>query len=128
MKHITSLLFLLNAAHAFIRGVPVYATAFLVLAITSVILHTSNKTADIFYIDQAAIFLVFLVGLYYVFRIRREFQLLAVLSILTVIIMYYGGYLTDSLCFDASYDTATLNHCGLHIIGSLGHHCIMAGL
>jgi len=42
--------------------------------------------------------------------------------------MYYGGYLTDSLCFDKSADKASVTHCIMHIIGSIGHHFIMMGL
>lgn len=132
MKHITSILFLTNAVHALIRGAYLYSASFAALTMTSVAVHVteidSAKWDTLFWVDQAAIFSVFLLGLYYVFQVHSSLQMLAVITILVVILIYYGGWLTDSCCFDSCETAAIHAHCCMHIIGSFGHHAIMFGL
>ena len=127
MKEISSLIFLTNALHGIIRGAYMYSTVFIALTISSVILHaTNNRYTTIFWIDQIAILSVFLVGFHYLFRINNILKILAVITFTCVIIMYYYGYLTESLCFDNTY--GNMYHSCIHLIGSIGHHCIMLGL
>ena len=132
MKHITSIVFLTNAAHALIRGTYLYSASFAALALTSIALHVSEAGSaewnTLFWVDQAAILSVFLIGLYYVFHVNSSLQMLAIISILVVIAMFYGGWLTNSYCYDSCEADANHAHCCLHIIGSFGHHAIMAGL
>jgi uncharacterized membrane protein len=127
MKHISSLIFLTNALHGIIRGAFMYSSVFIALTLSSVILHaTNNKYTTIFWIDQIAILSVFLVGFYYLSSTNNILKILAVITFTSVIIMYYYGYLTESLCFDNTHGN-TYHSC-MHIIGSIGHHCIMLGL
>jgi len=132
MKHITSIVFLTNAAHALFRGAYLYSASFAALTLTSIALHVADihsaERDTLFWIDQAAIFSVFLIGLYYVFHVHPSLQMLAIISILVVIAMFYGGWLTNSCCFDSCETFANHAHCCMHIIGSIGHHAIMAGL
>ena len=76
MKHITSIVFLTNAAHALFRGVYLYSAAFAALTLTSIALHVADtddaERNTLFWVDQAAIFSVFLIGLYYVFHVHSS--------------------------------------------------------
>lgn len=124
----TSIGFLTNTVHAVARGYGAYALTFFTLATTSVLYHTSDKTDSVlFWLDQAAIYCVFGIGLLYFGRIPLRNQIAAVLSILIVIVFYFGGYATNTLCWDPG-PAKEIYHGGMHLIGAAGHHCIMAAL
>jgi dimeric dUTPase (all-alpha-NTP-PPase superfamily) len=102
------------------------------MTVTSVAIHTTDNTTEywqnMYWIDQAAILCVFIAGLYYVLKIKFELQILAIVSVVIVVYMYYVGYITESLCFHKSPDISTATQSIMHIIGSIGHHFIIAGL
>ena len=124
----TSLAFLTNTVHAAAKGYGAYALSFGTLATTSVLFHTSDKTDPVlFWIDQAAIYCVFGVGILYFLQISRKYKIIPLISILSVIILYFGGWATNTLCWGPS-PTAEIWHSCMHFIGSAGHHCIMAAL
>lgn len=130
MMEWSALIFLTNTLHAAFRGYGLYAAVFLILAITTIFFHTSDKTDPFpFWIDQLAIYSAFLIGLMYFLRIDSPFyKFVAVVSILLILSIFFGGYATSSLCWDSDTNTQNTYHMGIHLIGSVGHHCIMAGL
>lgn len=123
----SSLVFLTNTVHAVIRGYGLYAVAFLILATTSVLLHTSDRSPVFFWFDQVAIYIVFCIGLLYFLQISRKYKIIPLISILLVIVLYFGGWATNTLCWDPS-PSAEIWHSCMHFIGSAGHHCIMVAL
>jgi len=129
---ISSLFFITTAYHAFSKNAYVYSTVFLFLLYTSLCWHLSDKKEfvmnHLYWLDQLALLLVFLVGLWYVLYSSILIQLLAVLSISIVLFLFYGGQLLNRYCYDPDKETAIFYHCFMHIIGALGHHCIMYGL
>ena len=124
----TSLVFLTNTVHAAAKGYGTYALSFGTLATTSVLFHTSDKTDPVlFWLDQAAIYCVFGVGILYFLQIGRAYQVAAVITILLVIMLYFGGWATNSLCWEPGPNKEIYHAC-MHLIGAAGHHCIMAAL
>ena len=124
----TSLAFLTNTVYAAAKGYGAYALSFGALATTSVLFHTSDKTDPVFFwLDQAAIYCVFGIGFLYFLRIGRAYQVAALITIMSVIILYFGGWATNSLCWGPS-PSKEIYHVCMHLIGAAGHHCIMAAL
>jgi len=130
MPVLSSLLFLTNTLHASYRGYWIYGLSFLALVITSVFFHTSNKTdLIIFWSDQMAIYCVFILGFIYFLHISSVYyKLIAIITFLTVLSIFFGGYATSTLCWDSDKDIGSIYHSFIHIIVSAGHHFIMAGL
>jgi len=124
----SSLVFLTNTVHAAFRGYGIYALAFLLLATTSVFLHTSDRlNSTPFWIDQIAIYIVFCIGLLYFLQISRKYKIVPLISILIVIVLYFGGWATNTLCWEPG-PNKEIYHAYMHLIGSAGHHCIIAAL
>ena len=106
-----------------------YGAAFFTLVVTSVLYHTSDYTdKGLYWLDQFALFTVFLFGLLYCFRIPPLAIIFAVLSISLVLLLFWGGYWLDMFCFHLDPETATLCHGIMHFVGAAGHHCILLGL
>ena len=109
-----------------------YGLAFTGLTITSLLYHTSSKDYNtiyikvVFWLDQACIYTIFVIGLYYFLQVQLLNQLAAVLSIGLCIFYYHYGKLTTKFCWDK--DFGSLYHGFMHIAGALGHHAIMMGL
>jgi hypothetical protein len=132
MLALTSLIFTTNAIHAYYRSAYWYSTALAGLTLSSVALHASDKTRlyenHWFWIDKTMLIIVFSTGLWYTLSADAGSQTVAVLTFLLVIALYYGGYLTDSCCFDECKNSATFSHACMHFIGSVGHHCVIAAI
>jgi hypothetical protein len=132
MLALTSLSLATNAIHAFLKNYMVYGLAFVGLTITSVLLHISSKDYNsiyvntLFWIDQACIYLLFGIGLYYVLKVPLLYQLAAVLSIGICILYYNYGKLTNQFVWDKQF--GPMYHRFMHVAGALGHHAIMMGL
>jgi len=128
--HLTSLVLGTNAIHALLKQYWVYGLAFAGITLSSVLYHTSTKkdsvAATLFWFDQACIYTVFLVGLYYFLNIPISLQAAALLSIGLVMFYYMYGYYTTDFCWSPQH--GELYHGSMHVIGSLGHHAIMLGL
>lgn len=129
MLALSACIFLSNAAHAWIKGYVAYGAAFCTLAVTSVLYHTSDYLdKGLYWIDQLALYNVFLIGLLYCARIPMIALAFAVLSISIVLLLFWGGYWLDMFCFHLDPETATLCHGIMHFVGAAGHHCILLGL
>ena len=130
MLAITSLLFLTNAIHAWCRSAYVYSISLLSLTTTSYLLHMSDKhdvyNSPLFWFDQAAIFLLLYIYVYYTVSLPFNAQIVAFLALGIVTMLYYGGYATGSCCFDESKERATFAHMCMHTVGSIGFHFVAA--
>lgn len=131
MLALSSLLFATNTVHAWTRSAYLYSAAFAGLTVPSVALHTSDKSRlyenPWFWIDQLMLVAVFATGLWYILHGSLGAQTVAVITCALVFALYYG-YLMDSCCFDQCTESATFAHACMHAIGSIGHHCVIAGL
>ena len=124
MLELTSLIFGTNALHAYAKGRRLYAVAFAALTLTSVLFHTI-RSAALFWIDQSMVWFVMGTGgLYFV----QYPSITAFATFIAVVILYAFGYLTSSMCFDDSKETRLWSHGSMHIISSIGHHCIISAL
>jgi hypothetical protein len=132
MLALTSLLFATNTVHAWSRSAYLYSAAFAGLTVSSFALHTSDKSHlhknPWFWIDQLMLVAVFATGFWYMLHGSTGAQTVAVITCALVFALYYGGYLTDSCCFDQCTESATFAHACMHAVGSIGHHCVMADL
>ena len=132
MLALTSLIFATNAVHAWTRSAYGYSAALAGLTVSSVALHSSDKSRlyenPWFWIDQLMLVIVFSVGLWYMLHGSIEMQTVTVITCSLVFALYYGGQLSASCCFDPCTKTATFSHSCMHLIGSVGHHCIIAAL
>ena len=129
--HLSALVLGTNAIHAFLKHYLVYGLAFTFLTITSLFYHTCEKDNSLwhqtlFWLDQAAIFSVFLTGAYYTLQIPLFHLVAAALSIGLCILYYHYGRLTQQFCWDPQF--GPLYHGVMHGMGSLGHHAILLGL
>jgi len=133
MKQWTALFFTTTAIHAILKGLPVYAVISAALCVSSYAFHTSDKTEyqtkPLYWIDQACIFAMGAIGLYYmVYHAPPQHAAIGFLTASIVFLLFWGGYLTDSCCFDPEKTDAVFSHCCMHLVGAIGHHCVIAGL
>ena len=132
MLALTSLLFATNTVHAYLRSAYLYSAAFVGLTVSSVALHTSDKSRlyenPWFWIDQLMLVAVFATGFWHMLHGSLGAQTVAVITCALVFALYYGGYLTDSCCFDDCKQSAIFSHTCMHLIGSIGHHCVISSL
>ena len=125
---ISSLFFLTNALVAFLNKYYLYALFFLVLTITSLIVH-NNDTIHTNLIDKIAILLVVIYGAYLLFQkmsVKYAFTcFLIILTFLLTIYLYIYGFMNKTYCFSEDNGIAQTYHFILHLISSLGHHLII---
>jgi hypothetical protein len=129
VKILSSLLFSTNVIGNFYLENYIYAMFFLLLLITSCIHHYTN-TDESFIIDQIALYAVILYGGYF-FMHKKDYSLLVysiiIISFLACAFLYFGGKMTDHLCFHPDKNCADNFHILMHICASLGHHFIVFG-
>ena len=126
----SSLIFITNAIAAYVKGYYVYSFLFCVLTITSVIFHsTNNKYVRVF--DQLAVLSIILCGAYILYTKIYNYkwthtQLLLIIStfVLCAYLYVYGSIARIYHCSN-EFDISQKSHCGIHLIGSLGHHIII---
>ena len=119
MLHVTGLMFLSNSIHALALHKYIYSLAFLVLSTTTFLVHQEQYTTElIWYLDQAAIFIVICCSAVYVVYGKLLWQILAVVCVAAVVYLDKTGQ--DSW--------APEEHKWIHILSSVGHHAILLGL
>jgi len=119
MLHVTGLLFLTNAIHAFYKRLYGYGLAFLALATTTFFFHQEQYVTDtIWYLDQSAILVVVCCGAVYVVYGALWYQIAAVACIATVMYLDKTG----------REDWNPEEHKWIHMLSSVGHHAILLGL
>jgi hypothetical protein len=128
---LSSLVFSTNFVAALSKGKIEYAYAFFFLTFTSLLVHGIFYCIPILLIDKFAILQIVLIGGYYFYEqigVSSLPHLIAIVStFIAVIILYCYGYFTNQLCFDPDKQYGNFCHAIMHIVGSLGHHLIIAG-
>lgn len=136
----SSLIFLTNVVHNYIKKYYFYSMAFLALVVTSLIIHSHNRTSDNYIylniIDKLAISIIVLYGGYiYASKLSdktKDYQSIQTLTtiilipttFLSVIYLYIYGFCMGIYCFDKDETVSNNFHAMLHIISSFGHHLI----
>jgi len=103
----------------------VYSLSFYFLTLTSILVHGFFQCLLMNFIDKVAILAVAFLGGYIFFSNIKNISLMRSIFIVSTfsstIILYYYGYLSNSLCFDKDENVGTLFHALLHAISSAGH-------
>jgi cation transport ATPase len=135
---LSSFIFLTNVLAGLYFKQYLYAFLFLLLTLTSII-HHSSKTKLTNLLDKIALYCIIFYGGYKFYEHytnttkTSQFDIktitkyvLIVATFLSVVYLYFYGYLTNNYVFHSEYKTSQLYHCLMHIISSLGHHIIIA--
>lgn len=121
MLHATSLLFGTNALHAHSKGLRLYALAFLMLMLSSVINHSTPQSSQskkfILSCDYACIVFVVLVGQHYTFAMKNKRMMAVALALALSVALLHLNFLFQRVDF----------HEWVHVLSSLGHHVVMHG-
>jgi len=130
MLEYSSLLFLINVVYAYFQKAYAYSIILLGLTITSYLLHTSDKkdiyNSPLFWFDQIMILILLCTYVYYTIFLPFNAQIVSFLALGLVTMLYYGGYVTESCCFDSCKERAVFSHTCMHIIGAIGNHFVIA--
>lgn len=114
----SSCLFLLVSIVAIQYKYYIYSFLFIFLMSTSILFYLNN---DYYLVDQAAILLVVLYGLY-TFIKKFKLTLLSVFILYTFIfclLLYYGGMYLEEFCYCKTY--GNLWHGIVHLLTIMGH-------
>jgi hypothetical protein len=124
----TSLFFITNIFTALYQEYFLYAFFFLLLTISSIIVHT-NDTIYTNLMDKLFIsFIVVYGGLTMYNKYNDENYLnafIVVIAFIFCIWVYILGFLHKDYCFHSEKCIADKYHCLLHLISSVGHHLII---
>jgi cation transport ATPase len=126
----SSLLFITNVVVCYYYKYYLYASLFAGLTITSLI-HHSQKTFLSYWIDKLFVFLVVGYGGYVFYNkfskniINIYYSIIAVLTFLGTIILYYYGSFKGCFVFDEDIKKCDNWHQFLHLLSSVGHHSII---
>ena len=122
----SSLMFITNTITAYQKEYYFYSFLFGTLTTTSVIHHT-NYTIYTSITDKLAVMSVVVYGAYMVYLkniIYQKWRISIILSAFMGCIFLFGyGYFTNNYCFHP--DKGNMYHSLLHMISSVGHHCII---
>ena len=125
----SSLLFIANAVTAFIRGYYSYSLAFIILTITSVLVHSNKDNIIINYTDKLVISIIVIYGAYVLYKkinIKNLFKCFVIfITFVLCIYLYIYGFFCKTMCFSQDKFIRNIYHCAMHIIGSLGHQFII---
>lgn len=126
----TSLVFITNIMTALYKEYYVYAGCFLLLTVTSIIVHTYDNIYTNT-IDKLAVTLIVVYGSYILwskYMLPDEnviLILLVVFAFTFCIFVYIYGYITQNYCFHSQKCIADVYHSCMHFISSIGHHIII---
>jgi len=133
--HLSSLAFITNALHAYVRHYYLYSALFCALTITSVIYHSRLWECNAVYIiDKIAVYCVVACGGYIFFNTRMESERSLCNACIScfiastfgaVLYLYYYGFKNNDYCFHPHTNISSYYHSILHIISSIGHHFIL---
>jgi peptidoglycan/LPS O-acetylase OafA/YrhL len=127
----SSLIFLTNVVAGLYKTYYVYAFLFLLLTISSVTVHWMDSllmdTTIINILDKCVILFVFGYGIYLINRKKyplNQFTFILI-TFLFCLVTYIYGYCNQCYCFDISPETAQTYHSAMHVVGSIGFHCML---
>jgi len=128
----SSIIYVTNSVLALYYNYLLYSILFFNLVITSLVVHSNNNIYALV-IDKIAIFCIVFYGGYLFFEkckhITRTSQIIlaiiAIMTFLATIYLYYYGYLYDKYCYHPDKCIGNLYHSLLHVISSVGHNIII---
>jgi hypothetical protein len=130
----TSLVYLSNAFTCGIYQKKHYSALFCVLVMTSILFHSNPNTITNI-IDKIPICGIVGYGGYtYVHAIQSNpiessistiHYILPPIAFVYVLYLFAYGYITSQHCYDDDIIIANRSHAYLHLISSIGHHCIL---
>jgi len=125
----TSLLFLTNMIAALYKHYYDYALLFMLLTITSVIVHTNEFNIYINLIDKISVAGIVLYGGYLLYQKmpidNRIIMICIYVTFILSIWLYIYGYITKQYCFHPEESIYLFYHGFMHLISSIGHHLII---
>jgi hypothetical protein len=125
---LSSLIFTTNIITAYLNEYYFYSFLFVILTITSLIVH-SNDNIYTNVIDKFAVVQIVSYGAYTLYRKINMNNILncstIIAAFLWCVYFYLYGFLTKKYCFCNEKCIAQRYHCLMHIIASLGHHFII---
>ena len=124
----SSLFFITNAAAAFYYEYYLYSTLFVILTITSLIVHY-NDNMYINIIDKLAVLSIVFYGAYLFYtkiNVDKLSMCIVIFSTFLLCIYFYiYGFITKKYCFYDEKCIAQKYHFIMHRIASVGHHFII---
>jgi hypothetical protein len=123
----TSLLFLTNAISGLYNKKYFFALLFLILTITSVIVH-SNDNIYTNIIDKIVIIFVLIYGIYIIYTKFKKNIILAVFILLSALFcgyIYIYGFFVKEFVFNEDLNISRSYHLLMHLICSISNHCIV---
>jgi hypothetical protein len=128
----SSFVFIINIIVAYLYKHYLYSFLFLLLFITSIIVH-SNYSLTTNIIDKFSISFVVLWGAYIFFQKcchtlswkQTIVAFFVILTLLLTIYLYIYGWFTDQYCYCKQQDLAKSYHSIMHLISSFGHVLIV---
>ena len=125
----SSFVFLTNSLVAYRAAYYTYSLLFFILFITSIIYHNTYNTYT-FIIDKISVISIVFYGGFLFFRkcqntCHQIYPTIVLFAFLYTVFLYYYGYMHDSYCFCKDKTTSDAYHSLMHIITSIGHHCII---
>jgi len=124
----SSLLFITNVILGYKLKYYIYSLLFLILLFASIMYHSyGNIYTEI--LDKLCILLVAIYGLncyYNKCKLNNDkilYKILVIVSLISIIILYYYGHTCDKYCFDKDYGYQY--HSLLHLISSIGNNLII---
>jgi|Laugresbdmm110sn_2_1035109.scaffolds.fasta_scaffold69952_1 hypothetical protein len=125
---LSSLFFITNIVTAYFNEQYLYSFLFLILTITSLIVHYNDN----FYtnvIDKIAVLTVVLYGGYVLCNKINTNKwlnfLIIIVAFLLCIYLYIYGFIVKEYCFCDKKCIAQNYHFVMHVVGSIGHHFII---
>jgi hypothetical protein len=126
---LTSLVFLSNAFASWLHNDFIYASCWIYMVYVSVAFHLYRNNILFYWLDQLAVFSVFVCGSWYIYSRWNTAPILflcgAVGAFILSVYMYYVGRVTTTLCFSPDETEREYTHALLHYICSIGHHCCL---
>jgi len=124
---LTSLLFLTNTISGLYNKKYLFAMLFLILTITSVIVH-SNDNIYTNIIDKIVIIFVLIYGIYIIYTNFNKNVILAVFILLSALFcgyLYIYGFFVKKFVFNENISISRSYHLLMHFICSISNHLII---
>jgi len=122
---ISAFIFLTNVVSCWSKNYFLYGGLFLILVITSFIVHNQN-TIYTNLLDKLPIVCIVCNGFFLLFFSSYNPWLAFIIlgSFLAVLALYCYGYICKCFIFDSNINTSEDYHSLMHFISSIGHHFI----
>jgi len=124
---ITSFIYLTNSVVSFYMGYYTYSLLLLFLSSSS-ILYRLIPLPSTYLLDRACVYAVIGCGAYIFYVKSYTFTpgttLFIISTFIATIYLFTYGYMTKTMCFHTDEKRAKNYQSLLHIISSIGHHCI----